>query len=110
MLGSARTKIDVPIAKPGAAVEMAEHDPERQRDQQRDAERGARELELLDRLREEKLRVVDDEAQRLDERVRVGGVADHRAAALDQGVTSRRAATSAPSQRSASATASAPAE
>ena len=55
-----------------AAVEVAEHDPERQRDQEREPERRPGELELLERLREQEARVVADEPERLDERVRVG--------------------------------------
>ncbi len=74
------------------------------------ADRGARELELLDRLGREEVRVVADEADRLDERVGVGGVEDHRAVTRAQGVTARRSRTSAASQTSASATASTPAE
>ena len=76
---------------------------------ERDPERGARELELLERLRREEAGMVADEAERVDERVQVGGVGERSRAAPrhEQRGGARRAATS---QASASPTASAPAE
>ena len=73
-LGSARPTIDVPIANAGAAVHVAEDRP-------RPAARSAsaspsaarRELELLDRLREQEARVVADEPDRVDERAGAAG-------------------------------------
>ena len=75
------------------------------------AERRAGELELLERLLREEAGVVADEADRVDERVRVGGVAKiMRRPRRPRGERRRRSATSAASQTSASATASTPAE
>ena len=42
--------IDAPIAMLGAAMEVAEHEAEWQRHDDRDRERGAGQLELLERL------------------------------------------------------------
>ena len=87
-------------------MEVAEHDPDRQRGGRADPEGCARKLELLERLRGEKAGVVADEPERLEERVRVGSVEDqrtHRTSVL-------RAVTSTRSSESASATTSTPAE
>ena len=91
-----------------AAVEMPEHDAERQRGEKGEPERGAGQLDLLERLREEEHRVVADEAERIDERVQVRGVGDDHREALDHGTIARRSATSRRSALIASATASRP--
>ena len=91
------------------AMEVAEHDPERHRDEHCDADRSSRQLELLERLACEEAGVVLDEAERLDEGVEVRGVGErHRR--RSQGISARRSAIRSASQVSASATASAPAE
>src|SRR5579884_1929473 len=82
----------------GAAVEMAEQEAERQRNRESDAERRARELDVLERLHEQQVRVVAHEPKCVDERV-------HRCR-LVHGVARRSVTTSAASHASASATVS----
>ena len=51
-------------------MKMTEHDPEWERDAERDAERRSGKLELLQRLGCEKPRMVGDEPERAEERIR----------------------------------------
>src|SRR5581483_8527025 len=89
-----------------AAVEVPERDADRQRDGGTDPERRARQLELLERLVREEAGMVADEAEALEERVRVGGVEEDHVHLT----STRRVATRRRSKASASATTSAPAE
>ena len=85
-----------------AAVQVAEHDAERQGDQQRDPEGRARELQVLQRLVPEQAGVVADEPDRVGERPparrsrREGGSrASPRGQRAAQRATSRASAASA---------------
>ena len=78
MLGSARPTIDVPIAIVEPRWKWPSTIPSGSATRSAEAERGARELELLERLRREEPGMVADEAEGVDERMRVGGVEDQR--------------------------------
>ena len=91
---------------------VPEPEAERQREHERDRERGERQLELLAREPQQQADVVDDEAERVDERARLELVREQRHACLvrrSHGVSARSSRCSSPSAVSASATASPPA-
>ena len=69
-LGSARPMIDVPIATPEPRWKWPSTTPSGSATTIAIAERGAGQLELLERLLQEEARVVGDELERIDERVR----------------------------------------
>ena len=105
-LGSARPTIDVPIATPEPRWRWPRTIPTGSATSEREPERRARELELLERLREQEARVVADEPERLDERVgRWTVVEDHVAHPRPGDASAAAEPTSAASQTSASATA-----
>src|SRR5581483_9573018 len=84
-------------------VQMTEPQPDRKREQERDAERGGCELERLARLHEQQMRMAPDEPERVDER-------PHAALpSRTHGVSARCASTMSPSATSASATTMPPA-
>src|SRR5262249_2649202 len=93
-----------------APVLVAEPEPERQGEHQRDPERRERELDVLRRLLEQEAGVVVHEAEGVDERgwPERGGDHDARTTRV-HGVSTRARSTSSPSATSASATTSAPA-
>ena len=92
-------------------MQVPEPDAERDREQQGDPHRGAAQLEVLDDLRQDQVRVVADEVERVDERVRLEGVGEQAHVALRSrvhGISARCAVTSRTSAARASAIASAP--
>ena len=93
------------------AMEVAEHEAERECNDDRQCESGAGQLELLECLLEQEAGVISDELDRVDEGMRVGGIRKRHATPFAaHGARARFSATSKRSHVSANATARAPAE
>ena len=78
-VGSARPMFGDADRDEGVAVQVTEPDPDRQRDEQPDAERRRGELELLDRLVPQEARVLLDEPEGVAED---GEIRDHEPALI----------------------------
>ncbi len=111
MLGSARPMFETLEAKNSPRCLCPSQRPSGKRDHQTDPDRGERQLELLEREVQQEADVVDDEAERVDERpgLELRGEDGHARLTRIHGVSARSSTCSSPSAVSASATASPPA-
>src|SRR5581483_4372236 len=105
--GQRATEVGHADREEGAAMEVAQDDPERERDREGDAHRRGREADLLQRLVPEQTRVVADEPDRVGKRAPAEAVEDDHA--FLHGVIARWTTTSSASATSATRIVSAPA-